>query len=174
MDYSQVDVFIDTRESNFLSNPKSWVSDESSEDLPFETVATTALMLDGQSKNVTIYNKISDRSLDVSLKAWQIDSIPEHHLMDAFIATLLSTNETTSAELLLVNLDLVLKDNFVSRLEKRWKLARNGKLEDLGYMEREAFEIYSLLGWCWIEGKRHTVSKTSASHSCYAKGQRST
>jgi hypothetical protein len=172
MDYSKVNDFIDTRECNFLSNPKSWRDSESPEDLPFVSVANTALMVDEKSNNVTIYNKVTVRSFDVSANAWQIDSFPEHQMMDAFLATLLSTNETVSAELLLVNPQFFLKGGYASRLDYRWRQAQIVNLRDLGHFEREAFEIYSLLGWCWEEAKQHSVSKTSASHSCFGRGEK--
>jgi hypothetical protein len=175
MDYSKVNDHIDTRECNFLSNPKSWAGGErnSPHDIPpFLSVATTALMLDEDSKKVFIYNKVTNRSHDVSQNTWQIDSLFEHQRIDAFVATLLSTNETVAAELLLVNPQLVLKNGYTHTLENRWRQFRDGNLQDVGHFEREAFEIYSLLGWCWEEAKQHSASKTSASHSCYARGAR--
>jgi hypothetical protein len=170
MDYSKVDDFIDTRECNFLSNPKSWVDGDSLDDPPFVSVATTALLLDEQSNQVTIHHKVTNGSHEVSQNAWQIDSFSEHQTMDAFIATLLSTKETASAELLLVNPQLLFKNGYTHRLDYRWGQARDGNLQDIGHFEREAFEIYSRLGWCWQETE-HSVTKTSASHSCYARGQ---
>jgi hypothetical protein len=170
MDYSKVNDFIDTRECNFLSNPKSWVESDSIDYPPFLSVATTALMWDESSNNITIYNKVTNRSIDVSQNAWQVDSLAQDQILDAFVASLLSTEETASAELLLVNPQFLLKRHFFHRLHDRWEKARGGTLTNLRYFEREAFEIYSLLGWCWDEAKQHSVSKTSASHSCYARG----
>jgi hypothetical protein len=40
----------------------------------------------------------------------------------------------------------------------------------VGYIEKEVMAIYKLLGWCWDEAMHHTVSKTSASHSCFGRG----
>lgn len=167
MDYMKVNDFIDTRECNFLSNPKAWGPDD---DWPFVSAATTALILDEGSNNATIYSQVTSRSHVVSKKAWQIDSLADSDMLEALAASLLVNDDVHKAELLLVNPDLMLKRGFLDRLGERWRRFGLGELTEVGRFEREVFQIYELLGWCWEEAKQHTVSKTSASHSCYAKG----
>jgi hypothetical protein len=174
MDYSEMNDFIDTRECNFLSNSKSWANGEDLNGWPFETTAITALILDDKSGNSTIYSKVTDGSQVVSDNAWHVDALAEHNKLDAFVASLLSTDDTHSVELLLVNPQLLIKNGFIDRLADRHRRYNDGRLRDeyVGKFEQEVFAIYDILGWCWDEAKRHTASKTSASHSCYAKGRK--
>ncbi|KAG7345450.1 nucleotide-diphospho-sugar transferase [Nitzschia inconspicua] len=166
MDYSKLHDFIDTRECNFLSNPKSWAND----DWPFVSAAVTAFLLDEESNNATIYSQVTIRSEIISQNAWEVGALTERYMLDAFAASLLSSDSIQDTELLLVNPDFLLWRGFIDRLAHRSRLFRAGNME-VGLFERDVFEIYELLGWCWKEGIQHTVSKTSASHSCYAKGQ---
>ncbi|KAG7355521.1 nucleotide-diphospho-sugar transferase [Nitzschia inconspicua] len=171
MDYSKVNDFIDTRECNFLSNPKSWANDEGSNDWPFVSAAVTAFLLDEESNNATIYSQVTNRSHIVSQNAWQVDALDERIMIDAYAASLLSTDSIEDAEILLVNPDFMLRREYIERLADRSRQYQAGTTV-VGHFEREVFEIYDLLGWCWEEGSQHTVSKTSASHSCYATGRR--
>ncbi|KAG7355180.1 nucleotide-diphospho-sugar transferase [Nitzschia inconspicua] len=168
MDYSKLNDFIDTRECNFLSNPKSWTKDD---DWPFVSAAVTAFLLDEESNNATIYSQVTNRSEIMYQHAWEIRALSERNMLDAFAASLLSSDSIQDAELLMVNPDFMLRQHFIHRLGHRSRLYRAGKTE-VGNFERDVFEIYELLGWCWKEGSQHSVSRTSASHSCYTKGRR--
>ncbi|KAG7359217.1 nucleotide-diphospho-sugar transferase [Nitzschia inconspicua] len=168
MDYSKLNDFIDTRECNFLSNPKSWTNDD---DWPFVSAAVTAFLLDEETNNATIYSQVTNRSEIISRHAWEIRALAETNMFDAFAASLLSSDSIQDAELLLVNPDFMLRQSFIYRLGHRSRLYRAGRRE-VGNFERDVFEIYDLLSWCWEEGSQHSVSRTSASHSCYTKGQK--
>ncbi|KAG7336522.1 nucleotide-diphospho-sugar transferase [Nitzschia inconspicua] len=167
MDYSMVNDFIDTRECNFLSNPKSWANDD---EWPFVSAAVTAFLLDEESKNATIYSQVTNRSEIISQHAWEVGALAERNMLDAYAASLLYTDTIQDTELLLVNPDFMLHHGFIDKLAHRSRLFRAGKTE-VSRFERDVFDIYEFLGWCWESGREHSVSKTSASHSCYAKGQ---
>lgn len=169
MDYSRLNDFVDTRECNFLSNPKSW--DESSETdtgLPFQNVATVAAI---QTK---IYSQVLQNGKIVEPQSWQLNQFHEHHQLDALTATLSSDDHIQSSELLLLNPDSFSTTGFVDSMAYRLWQYDNMEIPDpsfpIGRMEREIGEVYKLLGWCWDEAMQHTVSKTSASHSCFARG----
>jgi hypothetical protein len=191
MDYSKVNDFVDTRESNFLSNPKSWRQDDS--EYPFATVATTAITSNNQGTNATIYAQVSQRAEIVAQRAWEISSLVDSDRLDAYVASLLMTSEIESAELVLVNPDLLFKNGFfasmTSRLKRYYQHQLNKSLRRfynheqtksenisaatpvIGSIEKEVMEIYRLLGWCWEEAMKDTVSRTFASHSCFGRGR---
>jgi len=163
---------------------------------PFESVVNTGIFKakDSSSSSVFIYTEVTNRSSTVSRKAWSA-TLHEFDRMDAWIGSLLTVPELESAEVLLVNPDVFMDGGeigqMVSRLltDKRYRAEQASKeaagesadtnddndMEQnrpppVGRMEREVQEIYDSLGWCWDFGMQHTVSKVSASDSCYGIG----
>jgi hypothetical protein len=171
MDYSEVNDFVDTREVNFLSNHKSWRHDDP--DWPFATVATTILTSDAQGHNATIQAQVSHRAEIVAQRAWDISSLEDSDRLDAYVASLLRSSDIDSAEMVLVNPDLLFRNEFVHRMSSRlleyYKNEQNKPV--VGYIEKEMIEIYRLLGWCWDEAMRTTISVTFASYSCFRRGR---
>mmetsp|Transcript_22275 Transcript_22275/g.55171 ORF Transcript_22275/g.55171 Transcript_22275/m.55171 type:complete len:736 (-) Transcript_22275:55-2262(-) len=171
MDYSKVTEMVDFRETNFLSNPKAWKSDGFGADhWPFESVVNTALFeaVDDRKK-ISIYTQVSDRSSIVSKKVWK-STADDRKWLEAWIGSLSVVPEIDSAEVLLVNPDLLMEKGRIDAYAHRLK--RLQKINDpIGPMDREVLEIYDLLGWCWrTQGFRHTANKVSASDSCYGTG----
>ncbi len=185
MDYSNVTEMVDFRETNFLTNPKAWrrrnVNAGDDDFWPFESVASTALFKSVHDENKTmIYLQISDKSSIVSQKVWK-STVPEYDWLDTWMGSLSAFPGFDSAEVLLVNPDLLM-DRDTSKIWfrrlKKWQKAIQEKgskdVPPIGRMEQEVLEIYDLLGWCWDkerrEGFRNTGSKITASDSCYGRG----
>jgi hypothetical protein len=174
VDYSKLNAFVDTREGNFLSNPKSWAFNTS---LPFPSVATIAMMAESKGDAI-LYEHVFHETGDSFQQSWHLKASDDKNVLDAFVAFLLSVNGIDATELLLINPDLFSKDGFMHTMAYRLsQLEKTNQYDSdlpfrVGRMEREVGEVYKLLGWCWDEAMRHSVSKTSASHSCYGKGQR--
>eukprot|EP00531_Pseudo-nitzschia_arenysensis_P009461 CAMPEP_0116121380 /NCGR_PEP_ID=MMETSP0329-20121206/3665_1 /TAXON_ID=697910 /ORGANISM="Pseudo-nitzschia arenysensis, Strain B593" /LENGTH=769 /DNA_ID=CAMNT_0003615187 /DNA_START=33 /DNA_END=2342 /DNA_ORIENTATION=- len=180
MDYSKVEDMVDFRETNFLTNPKSW-NMENSIDWPFETVATTAFFQRGDNDKIpSIYTQVSSESSIVYKKAWTANPQSNmHSWLDIWVGSFSAVPEVDFAEVLMVNPDTFMDKNwiwrFIHRL-MRWK-REMGETEEteevsIGRMEQEILEIYDLLGWCWDRAFAHTANKVSASDSCYGKGQK--
>jgi hypothetical protein len=166
MDYSNLDKVVDFRETNFPSNPKSWRNDGTG--WPYSTVATTAIIKpDSDGDNVTIYSELSNLGEVVSVQSWDVSSLSSSNQIDAYFGSL-TLPDVDSAELLLINPDLIydrtFRDRFINRL-----VNRKGTVD--GLAEAEILQVHKLLKWCWHNHHgTHTVSKTSASQSCYGKG----
>eukprot|EP00531_Pseudo-nitzschia_arenysensis_P009158 CAMPEP_0116118414 /NCGR_PEP_ID=MMETSP0329-20121206/2091_1 /TAXON_ID=697910 /ORGANISM="Pseudo-nitzschia arenysensis, Strain B593" /LENGTH=760 /DNA_ID=CAMNT_0003612039 /DNA_START=284 /DNA_END=2566 /DNA_ORIENTATION=- len=185
MDYSGVSDIVDFRETNFLNNPKAWRNGGVGTDQwPFESVVNTAMFEAVDEKNtISIYTQVSDRSKIVSKKVWKSTERDSLQWLDAWVGSLSAIPELDSAEVLLVNPDLLMEnyinESFKKRLKKRGQIIK-AKGEDhkdtpsIGTFTQEVLEIYSLLGWCWDMGFRNTANKVSASNSCYGVGKRST
>lgn len=188
MDYSGLSDTVEFRETNFLSNPKAWRNggkSEAADPWPFESVANTALFQSQDDReSISIYTQVSDRDSIVSKKAWTA-RLHDHDFLDAWIGSFFAVPEMQSAEVLLVNPDLLMNSGriwgMVTRLRfdeyHAQEIARNKQPPEpirspppVGRMEQEIFEIYKSLRWCWDTGLQHTVSKASASDSCYGIG----
>lgn len=218
MDYSKVNDMVDFRETNFISNPKAWRSSggsgsggpvgEDGEPWPFESVVNTALFRAEDGYDISIYTQVSNRSSVVSKRVWKAN-LHEHDRLDAWIGSLSTVSELESAEVLLVNPDMMMDtgylDGVVHRVatyknvidERNKDIANDNEntspdaeqsissnrridkqddswkrhLPPVGRFELEILEIYDLLRWCWDTGMQHTVSKVSASDSCYGIGE---
>jgi hypothetical protein len=168
MDYSKVDTIVDFRETNFPSNPKSWRNDGTG--WPYSSVATTAVMKlkDKGGENVMIYSEISNNGEPISLNTWDVTSLSSSDQMDAYFSSL-TLPEVDGTELLLVNPDLIYDQTFRHQFHERVGKQKNTQ----GLVEAEILTVHNLLKWCWHDGHygSHTVSKTSASQSCYGKGR---
>jgi hypothetical protein len=167
MDYSALEGVVEFRETNFPSNPKAWKSRE----LPFSSVATTAFL----NQNTTLFVEVShDGGLTNFFRhAWNTNRLEDSERMDAWIGALTGEPQIDSAELLLVNPDIIdfaYINRLSRRLERQAQLERLGTKQALGVFEKEIVEIHGLLRWCYAKGFRHSASKVSASHSCYGKG----
>jgi hypothetical protein len=193
MDYSKVSELVDFRETNFISNPKAWKNTDGDHDRrwPFESVVNTALYQADDGYDISIYTEVSNRSSVVSKRVWKAN-LYEHDRLDAWIGSLSTVPELQSAEVLLINPDYMMESGHlggvVSRL-KHYKAELEKRNEDsdsnneetnkqderhlppVGRFELEILEIYDLLRWCLDDNRRHTVSKASASDSCYGIGE---
>ena len=172
VDYSKVNDYVDTRETNFLSNPKSW---DFNTELPFPSAATVAMMPEWNNHGAILYSHVFRQDSESTIqKSWRLQESPDRDLFDAFAAFVVADQDVESAELLLINPDLFSSNGFMHgfahRLSKMQASTKGNDDEKLGRMEREVADVYGLLGFCWDEAFRHTVSKTSASHSCYGRG----
>ncbi len=183
MDYSGVSEIVDFRETNFLNNPKAWRNGGIDTDQwPFESVVNTAIFeAVDQNNTISIYTQVSNRSTIVSKNVWKSAERDDLQWLDAWIGSLSAIPELDSAEVLLVNPDLLMEthkhDSFRWRLRKRRQIieAKARKPENspsIGIFTQEVLEIHNLLGWCWNDGFRHTANKISASDSCYGVGKR--
>jgi hypothetical protein len=198
MDYSKVSEMVDFRETNFISNPKAWrstggsgSSDSDHEDRwPFESVVNTGFYQGDDGYDISIYTEVSNRSSVISKRVWKAN-LYEHDRLDAWIGSLSTVPELESAEVLLINPDFMMESGYlggvVSRI-KHYKAELEKRNEDsdskneetnnqdesrlppVGRFELEILEIYDLLRWCLDDNRRHTVSKASASDSCYGIG----
>ncbi|OEU07358.1 hypothetical protein FRACYDRAFT_251163 [Fragilariopsis cylindrus CCMP1102] len=200
MDYSKVSDIVDFRETNFISNPKAWkstggsgsVGSDHEDRWPFESVVNTAFYQGDDGYDISIYTEVSNRSSVISKRAWKAN-LSEHDRLDAWIGSLSTVPELESAEVLLINPDFMMESGYlggvVSRmkhyqaeLEKRNEDSGSKneetnnhderRLPPVGRFELEILEIYDLLRWCLDDNRRHTVSKASASDSCYGIGDR--
>ena len=201
MDYSKVSEMVDFRETNFISNPKAWrsstdgsgsVGSDHEDRWPFESVVNTAFYQGDDGYDISIYTEVSNRSSVISKRVWKAN-LSEHDRLDAWIGSLSTVPELESAEVLLINPDFMMESGYlggvVSRmkhyqaeLEKRNEDSDSKneetnnhderRLPPVGRFELEILEIYDLLRWCLDDNRRHTVSKASASDSCYGIGDR--
>lgn len=189
MDYSNVTDMVDFRETAFLNNPKAWRNGGASPDnWPFESVVNTGLFqaVDEEENHISIYTQVSSQSSILSKKLWTAN-LQSHELLDAWIGSLSSVPELDSAEVLLVNPEMFMKNSQLNRFRGRLKnrekmIAEKGEdyfyVPPIGRFEREALEIYNLLGWCLVRRNGrliygHTANKVSASNSCFGTGERS-
>ncbi len=182
MDYSKVTDIVDFRETNFLTNPKSW-NRETDSDWPFETIASTAFFraADGGDR-LSIYTQVSNQSATAYKKAWATPAwntnIRPSDYLDAWIGSLSAVPELDAAEVLLVNPDVFMQGDKTWQLASRlmnWKKSteENKEAPPIGRMEKQVLEIYDSLGWCWGDSAfRHTANKVSASDSCYGIGNK--
>jgi hypothetical protein len=168
VDYSNVEDLVDFRETNFPSNPKSWHDSET----PFRNVAVTAFLVD----NITLYAEVTDdeaHSHNIFREAWTAASLEDSERMEMWLGSLIGVPEIDSAELLLVNPD-VIDASYLRTLTRRSNNAE--KLEHLdsklalSNFEKDIVTVHGLLRWCYDNGFRHTASKASASSSCFGKG----
>jgi hypothetical protein len=161
VDYSKLNAFVDTREGNFLNNPKSWAFDTS---LPFESVATIAMMAESRG-DAMLYARVFHENDNSFQKSWHLKASDDNNVLDAFVAFLLSANEIDAAELLLINPDQFSKDGFMHTMAYRLsQFEKTNQYESdlsftVGRMGREVGDVYKLLGWCWDEAMGHGVSK---------------
>ena len=214
MDYSRVNELVDFRETNFISNPKAWqprpssssrrTMDDAEDDeyWPFETVVNTGIFRAQETDEVSIYTQVSNRSTIISQQEWTATKLNKRDRLDAWIGSLSTIPELASAEVLLVNPDMLMNqaylrenhiERFVTYKTKRAKQRKEEKdaaaaraindttvleqsaawkkmVPSIGKFEHELLEIYDLLRWCEDVGFRHTISKVSASDSCYGVG----
>ncbi len=184
MDYSKVEDLVDFRETNFLTNPKSWKK-EASTDWPFETIANTALFQRADDhERLSVYTQVSSQSSIVYEKAWTTKSwtpsMRHSDWLDFFVGSFSAVPELDSAEVLMVNPDIFMENGRSWQLASRlmeWKKEmrkEEGKRKQIpiGRMEQEVLKIYELLGWCWDSAFAHTANKVSASDSCYGRGRK--
>ena len=178
MDYSKVTEFVDFRETHFISNPKSWRSHQhaassSDEDWPFDTIVTTGLFQNTRDENgISIYTQVSNQSNIVSQKVWTSSNHhpPALYWLDAWIGALSTTPEFDTAEVLMVNPDLLIGHRHWPFEEQLVNKRNRNDEEGMSLMGKQVLEIYAKLGWCWGEAFRHTANKVSASDSCYGIG----
>ena len=177
LDYSNVEFlgsgytkhFLDIRETNFLSNKKSWntMALTYQESWPFESVATTALIAHKEDSSKigdwTIWAQTTNKQEIATEKSWRVRSQGHHkgiyRLMDALFGSLVVTPEIKNSELLLVNLD-----SLFPLIVERFQL-----LDDPSPVEKEIEFVRKRLKWCW-DNIQHPAFKASASHSCYRHG----
>lgn len=172
---------LDLRETNFMSNPKSWRipdrhSDQEEDDdyWPFESVATTSLRKGPTSNKWTIWAQTSDKDIVTWRQAWSLPWVSpangnkdQDGLMDALFGALTSVPEIDDTELLLVDLESISNGNHIGAFSHHLQ-----QPDALSPMEQEIWDVYKKLGQCWDRGMSKTAGKSSASDSCYGIGRK--
>ena len=163
------DVVPSWRETNFASNPKSWLNVESN--VPFGSVARVALYEEGDLL-VHVPNHLhvaDDRNAGSVEASWTIEG-GGGKATDALFSLMTTMPELDSAEAIFVN-PAYLTMPYIS-----YRLSRYAAKGELGVADTEIVEVLESLRWCKdaIEkvSRRLGVAQAKCSDDCFGLGVR--
>lgn len=167
LDFQEVDrMGISYRETNFMHNRKSWLS----EDIPISSAARTALApIDEAGKESSMYAQFPSEGSS-EIKAWEFqEGISDGEALDIFFAMHTAYPQIHDAELLLVNPHFSSAPYF-----SKFTASKTPQTVS----QREIMDVLQRLKWCpptnrkdTIVAREDTVGRSTADMACYGQGK---